>query len=271
MAQRTANSAGDTADPISNAVTSPQASLFIRQILQAALQNSAGAAQPWVAEAHALLANVMMNDCLNWWDDTVTPADAQKHVDQAMGPPSPPDSVLALAHHAQGLIFRAQRNQLPLKEFEKAVSLDPGFARAYAQVGNQTALGGDPTNSHGHFKTARCLAPYHPASGYFDWAEGRAYFLERNWPEAIKSLKSSVAKLKTVWYNRCYLAAAQDSSSNAADKADALKTKKDFIDASSIPGSGIPTLKVVEDKLQKDSNPATSAARATVLAFLQKP
>jgi tetratricopeptide (TPR) repeat protein len=216
----------DDTDPISNAVASPDASLFVRQILTKAL--AAGLDARWKGEALSLLANVLMNDYLNWWnvDFPVNVQDAQDAVDEAMKL-HPPGPWLALAHHAQGLIHRAKGDdKLALKAFRMARNLDRGFARGHAQFGNQKALLERESEAHAPLDRARNLNPRHPAAGYFYWAEGRAYFKENIWSNAVYWLKKSVKALPTVWYNRCYLAAAQDA---AGDSAAAKKTLQDFI------------------------------------------
>jgi tetratricopeptide (TPR) repeat protein len=270
MAQSAANPLTDAADPISNAVLRPEASLFVRQVLQGALANSAGAAAGWIPRAQALLANVMMNDHLNGWNVDI-PFDVnavQKYITDAINA-KPPDPILALAHHAQGLICRAQGtpqgHQDALDAFTRALSCDGGFARAHAQIGNQKVLLGQETNSHGHFQIARSRALHHPATGYFNWGEGRAYFQEKNWEAAIILLNTSVTELPTVWYNRCYLAAAQDATGDATNKAAAQETLRDFRNA-----PGMPTLAQVKKSLQhRTGDPQTVAeARAKVLAFL---
>jgi tetratricopeptide (TPR) repeat protein len=232
MAQHVAaNPPANTADPISNAVTSPKASLFVRLILQNALANPAAAPPDWAAEAQALLANVLMNDYFNWWnysDRQTQLAAAQTAVKIAFSL-NPPDSTLALAYHARGLTERAQGNHAAaLADFVQATTLDLGFARAIAQVGNENVLVGQVTNSHAYFQDARKLAPNHPASGYFDWGDGRAFFQEAasatatkpDWSNAIDTLKKSVKQLPTVWYNQLYLACAQDAAgqTNAAQQ-----------------------------------------------------
>jgi hypothetical protein len=77
----------------------------------------------------------------------------------------------------------------------------------------------------------------------------------------------SVAELPTVWYNRCYLAAAQDSSRVVSDKREASKTMNDFITY-----FGRPVLTRAVASLQPNpSDPGSAAtARQTVLNFIQK-
>jgi hypothetical protein len=220
------------ADPISDAVVSPEASLAARSLLKMVLANSAGAPAALVAIVHAMLANVLMNDVLNWWNGAGPDElkDAKSDADEAIKL----NPNLPLGFHARGLVRRAEGDpQGASDDFAYARNLDSSFARAYAQAGNQKALRGQPQNSHGDFADARRLAPHHRAIGYFDWGDGRAYFqqavqsnAQADWSNAIDSLTKSVRELPTVWYNRCYLAAAQNS---AGDNAGGRQTITDFI------------------------------------------
>jgi tetratricopeptide (TPR) repeat protein len=236
----------DSADPIANAVLSENSSRFFRLALQAALSNPSPPLPPeYINVAQALLANVIMNDVLNWWnEDLLQGGDAVQTSQTAFGyadqvinsTPPPSNSVLALAYHARGLAKRTLKDpQGALNDFEQAVRQDGNFARAYAQVGNQKTLNGrlDPhqDNPHGDFKNAKDLNPNHPANAYFDWGEGRLYFVEAcsdprpDWSNAIGCLKSSIKALSGVWYNYVYLAAAQDA---AHQSSDAGQTMTDF-------------------------------------------
>src|SRR5882724_49785 len=208
---QSANSAADTGDAVSNAVVNPEASLFIREILEKALTNPAGVAPRWLADAWALLANVLMNDYLNWWNDA-GPEELKK-ADNAVQNALALNPNLAFAHHAMGLIYRARRqHNAARKAFKRAKCLDSGFARAYAQFGNQKAALAREDEVQRPLDTAIKLGPGHPASGYFYWGKGRGYFQatvsspKPNWSDAIIWLNRSVESLPTVWYNRCYLA-----------------------------------------------------------------
>jgi hypothetical protein len=229
---QTARAPAGTADPMSTAVVSPEASLVARELLEMALANSAAVSPTWEATLQALLANVLMNDYLNWWNDAGPDElnTAKVAADRAINL----NASLPLGYQARGLVRRAEGDaQGASDDFEYARSLDSSFARAYAQAGNQKALRGQPQNSHGDFANARNLAPRHRAIGYFDWGEGRAYFqqaigsnAQADWSNAIDCLTKSVKELPTVWYNRCYLAAAQN---NAGDQTGAHRTINDFI------------------------------------------
>jgi tetratricopeptide (TPR) repeat protein len=227
--QGTVNQAAGPADPVSNAVGSPEASLFARELLIRALANPTGAPPDFVPQAQALLANVLMNDVMNSWNNVgqhqIT--DAETRVNQAIGA-NPPRPVLALAQHAQGLIHRARRNHSgALSAFQQAVSSNPGFARGQAQLANQQVLsGGNTTQARAQIQTVIGQNPLHPASGYFYWSMGRAYFIDRDWRNAITWLSKSVAALSTVWYNQHYLAVAKQ---NAGDSPGAITTLQQFI------------------------------------------
>jgi len=229
MIAQAANPAADAADAVSNAVVSPEASLFIREILEKALTNPVGVAPRWAADAWALLANVLMNDYLNWWNYAGL-AELRK-ADDAVQNALALNPNLAFAHHAMGLIYRATgQPNLARKAFRKAKCLDSGFARAHAQFGNQKAALGREDEVQDPLDTAIELGPRHPASGYFYWGKGRGYFQEEKWPLAIEWLGKSVDALPTVWYNRCYLAAAQNQPPGSVINAAAQQTMIEFLD-----------------------------------------
>lgn len=265
MALTATLTAAGTGDPISNAVSSPQASLFTRNILEAAL--AAGRAA-WTQDAMILLANVLMNDYLNWWNGAGAPElkAAEDWLRQATAI-SASGRAPALLHHAQGLLHRANRNHKPaLAAFRSARNADRGFARAHAQFGNQKILLGREREAHAPLDSARVLNPHHPASGYFYWAEGRAYFQERSWRNAVYWLRKSVLVLPMVWYNRCYLAAALDA---AGDPAGAKQVMDDFKAA---PGFDPNTYSRIVPSLQRNkADPRTvAAARKTALNFVKQ-
>jgi len=129
MAKSAANPAADTADAVSNAVVTPQASLFIREILEKALTNPEGIAPRWAAQAWALLANVLMNDYLNWWN--YAGLEELRKADDATQNALALYANLPFALHAEGLIYRARRqHNAARKAFRTAKRLNIGFARA---------------------------------------------------------------------------------------------------------------------------------------------
>jgi tetratricopeptide (TPR) repeat protein len=227
-----AQQAADSADAVSNAVVTPESSLFLREILEKALTNPLGVAPRWAAQAWALLANMLLNDYLNWWNDA-GPEELRK-ADDATQNALALDAMLPFALHAKGLIHRARRaHQAALQAFQEAdqeaTKRNDGFARAKAQIGNQTIIcGGNTNDARTSLRDAMKLNPRHPASGYFYWAMGRAYLRDGNSDdEAITWLCKSVNALPTVWYNRCYLAYAQHAAGKCDDARETMRKFQD--------------------------------------------
>ena len=126
MVEHIADPAADTADAVSNAVVTPEASLFLREILEKALTNPAGMVPRWFAHSWAMLANILMNDYLNGWN-SAGPAELRKAEDAvhnalALNPNC------AFAYHAQGLIHRAKgEHEQALDVFQQALGQDFGL------------------------------------------------------------------------------------------------------------------------------------------------
>jgi tetratricopeptide (TPR) repeat protein len=263
---QSANSPADTADAVANAVITPEVSLFIREILEKALTNPVGVAPRWEADAWALLANVLLNDYLNWWNYAglaeLRKADDAAHNALAL------DTDLPFAHHAAGLVYRARgQHNAARKAFRTAKQKDPGFARGHAQFGNEKSYLCRLDEVQDPLNTAINIDPLHPASGYFYWGKGRGFFLLEDWPNAILWLKKSVVSLPKVWYNRCYLAAAQHSSADPGDNAAAPQTMQEFLDL-----FGRRVLKRAVASLEDDSSDpqALRDARRTVRDYIQR-
>ena len=263
---QTASPLAATADPISDAVLSPEASLLARNLLQMVLAHSAGAPPILVATMQALLANVLMNDYWNWWNPAfpVRVADAQDAIDKAMQL-NPPDIVRALVCHAQGLVHRANGQHNPArKAFREAKRLNSSFARAHAQFGNQKSYMDRLDEVQDPLDKAISLGQ-RPATAYFYWGKGRGFFLQKDWPNAIDWLQRSAYALEGVWYTRCYLAAVQYT---AGDANAARRTMQDFLND---PRFGRPVLaRAVAALANQTGVPSLDAARKTVHDFLQQ-
>jgi adenylate cyclase len=243
------------ANAASNALVTPETSRFLREILEKALANPVGVAPRWVAEAWALLANILVNDYLHSWNHAgnVELNRAEEAMQNALAiAPS-----LVLAHHADGLIHRARGDhQAAFEAFERAVQLDPNFARAHAQKGNELTLLGRPKDALPCVDEAIKLSPNDPALGTFYWIKGRAHFYAGEYDDAIPSLQKSVEILPTIWYNWLYLVSAYARR----DKDKAITILKQF---GSLPQFGDLTLTDVKqyEKANPDDDPAVVKAR----------
>ena len=146
---------------------------------------SAALLPTWVAVLKALLANVLMNDVLNWWNGAGPPElnEASVAADEAIKL----NSNSALAHHAQGLVQSAKGHHNDArKAFREAKRKDDRFARGHAQFGNQKSFLGrldevqDPLD-----KAISLINLYHPARGYFYWGKGRRTANKRSAPTIL--------------------------------------------------------------------------------------
>ncbi|MBV9827317.1 MAG: tetratricopeptide repeat protein [Alphaproteobacteria bacterium] len=114
-----------------------------------------------------------------------------------------------LAHYAKGFIHRARnQHRAAYRAFGEALRLQPEFARAYAQQGEELVYLGRPAEGIKLVEEALRRRPESVARGMFHWIIGRAQFFMGNDAEAIKPLSLSIEEWPNLWYNRCYLIAA---------------------------------------------------------------
>ena len=179
--------------------------LAARQYLQQSLQLNPESADGW-----SQLAHVMINDYFNHWGaPNESLDDLLREAEGAVQKALQLDPSVAMAHQADGLVRRAKGDQKgALDAFDRAVQLDPNLARAYAQKANQLVMVGRPKDAPPLVLKAIALSPRDPVIGIFYWILGRAYFVLKNYDDAIVWLRKSVELTPTVWYNRAYLLAA---------------------------------------------------------------
>jgi len=183
------------------------------------------------AVAWALLANVLISDYLNRWneagaggnpgDNLLT--DAETAVRKALNL----DDAFALAHYANGLVLRARgRCTVALHAFKRAINLDSTFARAYAQKGSELINDGQFDDALTEIDKAIKAGPADPSLGMFYWNRGRAYFFKEHYDKAIAALKDAVKFRSNLWHNELYLAAAYWKLN---DQSNATKIVQDFL------------------------------------------
>ena len=168
---------------------------------------------PQSADSWAQLANLLVSDYLNHWNEAKQGPEAGKELlrraEQALQEALKIDPSVALAHYADGFIRRAKGDQLgSLDAFDRVVQLDPNFARGYAQKANQLVMVGRPKEAPPLVLKAIALSPRDPYMGMFDWVIGRAYFVMQDYENAIVWLRKSVQMSPDRWYNRAYLVGA---------------------------------------------------------------
>lgn len=175
---------------------------------------------------------MFVNDYLNHWNEAKEGTEAAKDLlRRAEGPLQEAlriDASIAMAHFADGLIRRVKGDhQGALDAFERAVQLDPNFARAHAQHANQLVMVGRPREAPPLVLRAINLSPRDPFVGGFYWVLGRAYFVMRDYDNAIIWLRRSTEVLPNVWFNRAYLLAAY-ALTGRHQGAEALAASNDY-------------------------------------------
>jgi tetratricopeptide (TPR) repeat protein len=164
------------------------------------------------ATALAVLANVLISDYLNCWNEAREGGEAAKglldHAEMAVDKALKLNNRLALAHYAQGLVYRARGRGDPLNEFTRAIENDPGFARAWAQRASEKINEGKFDDALEDLKHAIEIGRDDQSAGMFHWNVGRAYFFKENDDKAITSLRTAVELRPNLWHNWLYLISA---------------------------------------------------------------
>jgi len=165
---------------------------------------------PQSAESWSQLAHVMMNDYYSHW---LTAEETLDHLLQRAADAAETalriDPTVAMAHQADGLVRRARGDhQGALDSFDRAIQLDPNFARAWAQKANELVMVGRPNEAPPLALKAISLSPRDPAIPVFYWIIGRAYFVMGKYNDAITWLRKSVELRDNAWYSRAYLVSA---------------------------------------------------------------
>ena len=198
----------------------PEHTLAARQLLEQAVKLDPRSAESW-----GWLALLVVSDYLQGgWNHTGkdqlgSAADAVRHALAI-------DPKLALAYQAEGFVYRAQGDhQLALDAFTQAVTLNPNYARAYAQVGNELINVGRPDEAPPMVEKAVKLRPHDPSLGIFYWVLGRSYFYGGRYADAIPWLRKSIELLPSSWYNRLFLVSAYALTEQ---KPQAAKTLAEF-------------------------------------------
>jgi adenylate cyclase len=150
---------------------------------------------------------------LNHWNEAKTSPEGAKDLlrraGEAVQEALKIDPTIAMAHHADGLVRRAKGDhQGALDAFDRAIQLDPNFAHAYSQKANQLVMVGRANEAPPLVLRAINLSPRDPYIGGFYWVLGRAYFVLRDYNNAIIWLRRSAEVLPNVWFNRAYLLGA---------------------------------------------------------------
>jgi adenylate cyclase len=186
----------------------PEHTRAARQFLEESVRRDPQSADGW---SH--LATMLVTDYLNHWngarDNQQAATETLRQAEEALREALQADPSVPQAHFADGFIRRAKGDHPgALDAFDRAVQLDPNFAQAYTQKANQLVLLGRPQEAPPLVLRAIGLSPRDPAIGGFYWVIGRAYFIMKDYENAIVWLRKAVEVIPNLWFSRAYLLSA---------------------------------------------------------------
>jgi adenylate cyclase len=190
---------------------------------------------PTDADALIGLADLLVSDYLNRWNEAENDPAAGKHLLQEaeirLNQAAAIDNSLPEIHYVRGFILRANHQHTQaVAEFEAAAAADPqyNFPHFHAQTANQYINVGDPARALPVVTQAIQNNGSDPSIGVFYWIKGRAYFFLTEYDNAITWLEQSVAARDDLWYNRLYLVSAYALSGRPNNFQDAAATLNNF-------------------------------------------
>jgi adenylate cyclase len=142
--------------------------------------------------AHAYLAFTHALQSINGWsaDPEGSPKRAQELIARALTL----DPMEAEAHYVQGIIHLWQQKKIDeaIADAERAIALDPNFARGYGSLGAALHYAGRSEEALARFETMSRLDPHCP--GPYLHFLAQAHFALGHFEEAIAALKARLAR-----------------------------------------------------------------------------
>ncbi len=180
--------------------------------------------------AHAYLAFTHSLQYVNRWspDPKVSLMRAQQLVERALAL----DPSEAEAHYVQGIIRLWQQKKVDqaIADAERAISLDPNFARGYGLLGASLHYAGRSKEALEHLATMARLDPHYPAP--YQHFLGQAHFALGHFEEAVAALKARLARQPRSDASRVLLAACYGHLGRAeearAEWEEALRINPDY-------------------------------------------
>jgi adenylate cyclase len=140
---------------------------------------------PDFAPAYALLSQACLRDWITFW--TISPEESYEHVWNNARQSIALDDSDSVVHSALGYahLFKGHHDQA-YSLLSRAIELNPGDTDALIFMSRCEMLTGNPEQSIERIKEANQYNPY----GRYSWSLGTAYFVMRNYDDAISNLRS---------------------------------------------------------------------------------
>jgi adenylate cyclase len=159
------------------------------------------------SSAYTGLAYQRLYDVMNGYSDDfeASLADAEKNVRHALRL----DEKDALARYTLGRLYTLKPDhEAALGEFERGISLNPGFAQIYHGMGFALAFSGCPSDSIPYFEKAIRLSPQDPHLTSFMSVRSYAYLILRDYEKAVESAASAIAQPNAMVWPRIFRTSA---------------------------------------------------------------
>jgi adenylate cyclase len=145
---------------------------------------------PQFATAHACLGWVYFEQwSVGWSNDPQTLEDAFSAAQKAIMT----NPLLSDGHRLLGIVYLwKKQHDLAVTEMERALALDPNRADTYSAFADIYNFSGKPENSPSLVEKAMRLNPQYP--NWYLWDLGHAYYLLRQYEEAIATFKRALTR-----------------------------------------------------------------------------
>jgi adenylate cyclase len=185
---------------------------------------------PAFALAHAYLGFTHAVQCVNRWsaDPEASIERAQQLVERALAL----DPMEAEAHYVQGVVHLWHHRQVDqaIADAERALALDPGFARGYGSLGEALHYAGRSEEALEHFATMARLDPHYP--GQYQHFLAQSLFALERFDDAVLTLQARLARQPHSDASRVLLAACYGHLGRAeearAEWQEALRINPDY-------------------------------------------
>ena len=129
------------------------------------------------------------------------------------------------AHLALGYVaFTRRQTKEAVKEYTRALDLNPNFATAYGYLGWALAFDGQSDEAIGYFELALRMSPHDPLKAFFYSGTGAAHYMARRYEDAVEWAQNAIRERPEFTPGRRILCASLAQSGRADEASEELKT-----------------------------------------------
>ena len=188
---------------------------------------------PDYAPAHSLLAfSLLVSSHVGWRPESV---DFQQVAELAHRAAELDDED-SWAHLALGyLVFARRRTGEAVRQYKRALDLDPNFATAYGYLGWALAFDGQSEEAIGYFEQALRMSPHDPLKSFFYSGTGVAHYYARRYEEAVEWARKAIMERPGFTAAHRILCASLAQTDKSEETREAMAALRDLQPDISIP------------------------------------